>query len=92
MPLVKRKSITVARGLRDHRWANSFWVPLPLLQQQVSEFVELWTRLGVITLTEGTADSIVWRWTADGSYSARSAYNIQFAGLYNASVIPADAI
>ena len=32
------------------------------------------------------------RWTGDGSYSARSAYDIQFVGSYSTSDIPADAI
>ncbi|CAM0910655.1 unnamed protein product [Alopecurus aequalis] len=90
MPLVKSKSITVARGLDDSRWARPFWVVLS--QQQVREFVGLWTRLGGINLSQGLEDSIVWRWTGDGMYSARSAYNIQFAGSYSTSFVPADAI
>ena len=28
-------------------------------------------------------DSIAWRWTADGTYTARSAYNAQFIGAYS---------
>ena len=27
-------------------------------------------------------DEIVWRWTADGVYTAKSAYNIQFQGIF----------
>ena len=90
MPLVKRKSITVACGLDDSRWAKPFRVLLS--QQQVQEFVVLWTRLGGINLSQGSEDTIAWRWTWDGLYSARSAYNIQFVGSYSTSAIPADAI
>jgi hypothetical protein len=28
-------------------------------------------------------DSITWRWTTDGTYSAKSACNAQFSGLYS---------
>ena len=72
------------------RWANPFRVALS--QQQVQEFVGLWTRLGGITLSQGSADTIAWRWTRDGIYSACSAYDIQFGGSYSASEIPAEAI
>jgi hypothetical protein len=27
-------------------------------------------------------DQIAWRWTADGAYSAKSAYEVQFKGSY----------
>lgn len=28
-------------------------------------------------------DAIRWRWTPDGEYSTKSAYNIQFEGIYS---------
>jgi len=35
-----------------------------------------------VQLTPEVQDSIVWRWIADGNYSTRSAYRIQFRGLH----------
>jgi hypothetical protein len=30
-------------------------------------------------------DRILWKWIADGTYAAKSAYNVQFAGSYSNS-------
>lgn len=45
---------------------------------EMSEFMHL---VQDITFTD-MPDDIVWRWIADGAYSARSAYAIQFKGSY----------
>lgn len=48
---------------------------------QIAEFVILWDKLQHIQLTN-TSDTIAWRWTANGLYSSKSAYQIQFQGSY----------
>jgi hypothetical protein len=49
--------------------------------EQMAEFVQLWDCLLQVQLTE-EADEIKWRWTADGRYSSKSAYEMQFRGTY----------
>ena len=43
---------------------------------------ELWDLLQGIQLT-GSPDTIIWRWTTNGEYTAKSAYNAQFFGSYS---------
>jgi hypothetical protein len=48
----------------------------------MQEFVSIWIRTQDTHLTPGLRNSILWRWTADGTYSARSAYRVQFRGSF----------
>jgi hypothetical protein len=45
----------------------------------IDEFILLFTALNDVSLNE-EKDTIVWRWTRLGEYSAASAYEIQFLG------------
>lgn len=45
------------------------------------QYIELWTQLNQFQLTD-QEDSIIWRFAADGQYSATSAYAVQFAGTF----------
>ena len=47
---------------------------------QLQEFIGLWIRLQGVQLQSDVQDTITWKWTADGVYSTRSAYLIQFRG------------
>ncbi|PUZ49690.1 hypothetical protein GQ55_7G345400 [Panicum hallii var. hallii] len=49
--------------------------------EQMADFVNLWDLVHEVELSD-TVDSITWRWKNDGEYSAKSAYEIQFAGSY----------
>jgi hypothetical protein len=40
----------------------------------------VWEKLQGVVLRPDTPDSVTWRWTSDGSYSAATAYAVQFAG------------
>lgn len=48
---------------------------------EMAEFVQLWDLLQHITLTD-LPDDIAWKWTADGNYTAKTAYLAQFKGSY----------
>jgi hypothetical protein len=48
---------------------------------EVTQFVDLWLLLNNTHLTV-QPDTIAWKLTANGSYSANSAYKIQFQGSY----------
>jgi hypothetical protein len=52
-----------------------------MLHQQ-GEFVSLWQAIGNMQELNGLEDTISWRWTTDGQYSASSAYKIQFSSNY----------
>jgi hypothetical protein len=73
--LAWRKNQTVAVAMADQRWMRG----LQRISTAVSiqEFVELWTRLSQVQLYQ-QPDTISWRFTANGKYSAQSAYNVQF--------------
>ena len=52
----------------------------------IAEFVNLWSELSRIQLNPGVADSISWKLTNDGQYSAATAYRAQFLGLIDSDM------
>jgi hypothetical protein len=67
----------VAEGLQDHEWTRG--LQRIASTQEINQFVELWQKVSAVTLSplEG---GISWRFSANGMYSSRSAYAIQFLG------------
>jgi hypothetical protein len=67
----------VAAALPNGRWMRG----LRRLEPEVGlrQFVDLWAQLSQVQLSS-MDDTIAWRFTANGSYSAQSAYNVQFTG------------
>jgi hypothetical protein len=49
---------------------------------RVVSLIHLWSLIDQVVLTE-QEDEIKWRWTSNGVYSAKSAYQAQFHGSYN---------
>jgi hypothetical protein len=49
---------------------------------EMAEFVELWDRVHGFQFTD-RRDDICWRWTPSGEYTAKSAYQSQFAGSFS---------
>jgi hypothetical protein len=77
----KRKNITVQKALQDNKWIGHISPVVSAVE--LHEYVLIWELVHRIQLVEGTEDSIVWRWTADGEYTAQSAYRIQFQGTFS---------
>lgn len=78
---VVRPRLLHTRTVRDG--VHGAWlmdVGLDLGEEAISEFLVLWTRLQGFHLEENVEDSLVWNWSKDGVYSARSAYRNLFAG------------
>ena len=50
--------------------------------EEMADFVLLWDSVQGSQLSN-TPDSIAWKWTADGVYTAKSAYEAQFLGSYS---------
>lgn len=77
----KRKKITVQQGLINGKWIDHIFPPTT--PQEVREFVKLWKAVGSIQLNKAIEDEVWWRWTADGEYSTKNAYLIQFTGRFS---------
>lgn len=63
----------------NHSWTRVLWRMTEV--EEMVEFVQLWDLIMQVMLTEGE-DTIRWRWTANGEYSAKLAYNAQFHGSF----------
>lgn len=75
--LAARKNLSVSEALLNGRWMKG--LQKITTEAQLDELVDLWTCLQSVSLSDGM-DSISWNITADGNYSAVSAYNVQFHG------------
>jgi hypothetical protein len=77
----KRKNITVEKALTNNNWIR---LCFPCSGEvELREFVSLWQAIGNMQELNGLEDTITWKWSADGQYSASSAYNIQFSSNYS---------
>jgi hypothetical protein len=70
--------LTVAQALDNGRWMRG--LQHIETEEQLEQFVILWTALQQVQLHSEIQDSITWILTADGHYSAKSAYEAQFFG------------
>jgi hypothetical protein len=77
--LAWRKNNTVKENLQNQKWTRGLWRMAST--EEIAEFVLLWGLLQDVQLN-GQPDAIRWRWTVDGVYTAKSAYDIQFKGTY----------
>jgi hypothetical protein len=76
--LASRKKMTVKQALSGGRWMRG--LQYIYSEDQLEQFVNLWRAVQQVQLMEGTPDAISWILTADGKYSAKSAYDAQFFG------------
>ena len=76
-PLAARKNMSVKEALSDGRWARG--LQRIATEEQLDQFVELWQRIQHTQLSQ-ERDTVVWNLTANGQYSAKSAYTAQFLG------------
>jgi hypothetical protein len=75
------KKRTVTRELPTKNWMHV--ARYISSREELLEFINLWVLLMNVNLNEEEHDSIGWKWTASGDYSATSAYKIQFQGSHN---------
>jgi hypothetical protein len=79
----RRKTRTVAEALQDNHWARDIQGNLGI--HEIGQYLRIWQAI------EGTAlsaipDSLIWRWTTDGNYTARSAYLASFQGSWHCPI------
>lgn len=77
--LAWRKNITVKENLENNNWTRGLW--RMSTGEEIAEMVVLGALVREVQLTDGE-DEIVWRWTTDGIYTSKSAYNAQLTGSY----------
>jgi hypothetical protein len=76
----KRKNWKVAQALHNDAWVSKIDLEGTFTIDHMAQFIDLWTLISTIHLDPDVDDDIVWRLTANGHYSAKSAYELQFLG------------
>ena len=76
----KRKSWKVSRALHDDAWIKAIDMHCELTWNHVTQFIELWSLLSHINISQDVHDTIIWKLSPNGEYSAKSAYKAQFMG------------
>lgn len=73
------KKCTVKEALQGHKWIQDIPRP-PLPDDNISEFRTLWNLISEdgIMLQLDVLDSITWKTSPSGIYSAAAAYRLQF--------------
>jgi exonuclease III len=79
--IATRKNRSVNKEMHDNNWIRS--IARLSSPAQLIEYINLWMLLSETHLDPGHRDTISWKWTADGSYTASSAYMAQFHGSFN---------
>lgn len=74
----KRKNWKVREALREGAWIGKIDMTTTFTADHVRQFFTLWIALREVHLSEDVEDSILWKHTISGDYSASSAYNAQF--------------
>jgi len=71
-------SLTVAEGLEDRMWVRGISGGLSVMI--VAQYLSLWDWLEHIQLQKGEEDKVVWKWSENGIYSAKTAYRALHLG------------
>ncbi|KAM0928813.1 hypothetical protein ACQ4PT_002002 [Festuca glaucescens] len=84
-----RKRRTVSAGLAGNSWALDIAVELSV--DATVQYLRLWTAIQEAARgrqDEAVADTFLWKWSGDGSFSSRSAYRMLFQGTTGLPVAP----
>ena len=84
--LSRKKRGTVALALREDNWVNWIDTTAGLSLVHLEQFIAPWNMLLPINLQPGVPDTMLWKLSSDGSYSAKTAYLAQFAGLVQSNL------
>jgi hypothetical protein len=77
----KRKNWKVAQAMIDEAWVQKINIEGPVTSNHLLQFMDLWVLINNVQLEVDVEDTIVWKFTESGTYSASSAYKLQFLGL-----------
>jgi hypothetical protein len=79
--ICKKKRWSIAQALHDNEWITKLWNEVTLSIVHLTQFVQLWALIQRVRLHAEVDDEFAWKLTANGQYSAESAYKLQFFGL-----------
>ena len=74
----KMQNFTVKKSLDNNIWISNLNMDNVFIIIHIQQFVTLCELLAGIQLAPGTAETILWKVTSDGKYSASSTYKMQF--------------
>jgi hypothetical protein len=77
IPNRRRKARTVADGIHGNSWARDIQGVLGI--HEIGQYLQLWILIQG-TILNDQPDQLLWKWTASGSYTARSCYLTTFHG------------
>jgi len=77
--LAWRKKLKVRDQLVNQCWTRGLWRMSTV--EEMAQFVLLWDLVQGVLLSD-EEDRIIWKFTADGQYTAKSAYEVQFRGSF----------
>jgi hypothetical protein len=69
--LAWRKNQSVKDDLHNSNWTRGLW--RMSTAEEMAKLITLWTPVADVQLSD-EEDTIRWKWTAHGQYTARSAY------------------
>jgi len=78
IPIRRRKKRTVQEALVNHAWVSDIQGGLPV--GVLIDYLRLWDILSNFHLQPEMEDKHIWRFSANGQYSAKTAYEGFFLG------------
>lgn len=70
----RNKRRSPKEALTDQTWVRDLNLQANMNARRLQQFVTLWEFAQDVQLDASTPDKIIWKWTANGEYSASSAY------------------
>ena len=80
-----KKNSSVGHAMLGFSWVGKVCLDAGITTAHLAQFVELWILLHDFHLSD-IADSISWKLTESGEYTAKSAYKMQFLGTVSSSM------
>jgi hypothetical protein len=78
--LAWRKNNSVREDVTDQKWTRGLWRMSTAVE--MAEFILLWDEVQQLQFCD-CQDTIKWKWTTDGSYTTKSAYNALLCGTHS---------
>ena len=75
------------KALQNNFWVSQINTRGIFSANQLTQFVNLWEKISVVQLNPDGVDTISWKFTNDGLYTAASAYKAQFSGLVDTNML-----
>jgi hypothetical protein len=86
--IARKRKCTVKKAIDNEFWVSQLNIQGGISMEHIMHFYNLWEMLQNVHIDQGREDMIIWKLGKDGSYSASSAYKMQFLGL-TTSFLPA---